>query len=99
MENVSYEIDQDQLLFIPQLLALDETMQSFNEAKAIIMDKNYDYLDQRNGQFDADYQEFTAKTDALKERIGNLIEENFANVWETPQGIKFLARFEKVSTQ
>lgn len=72
-------------------------MHNFNEAKAIIMDKNYDYLDQRNGQFDADYQEFTAKTDSLKERIGNLIEENFANVWETPQGIKFLTRFEKVT--
>lgn len=76
---------------------MDEAVQNFNEAKATIMDKNYDYLDQRNAQFDTDYQEFTTKTDALKERIGNMIEENFANVWETPQGIKFLVRFEKVS--
>lgn len=71
-------------------------MQTFNEAKSAIMHKQYDYLDQRNAEFDADYKDFTARTDTLKERIGNLIEENFACVWETPQGIKFLLRFEKV---
>lgn len=38
-----------------------------------------------------------SKTNDLKEKIGALIEDNFSNVWETPQGIKFLTRFEKVS--
>lgn len=71
-------------------------MQSFNEAKEVIVNKNYDYLDQRNAAFNADFEEFMKKTDALKAHIGEMIEHNFASVWETPQGIKFLARFEKV---
>lgn len=54
-------------------------------------------MDQRNSEFNTDFQEFISRTDALKTTIGESIEKNFANVWETPQGIKFLARFEKVS--
>lgn len=77
-------------------LALEEAMQSFNEYKALVMNKSYDYLDQRNSEFDVDFQEFLSLTDTLKEHIGDLIEENFASVWETPQGVKFLTRFEKV---
>lgn len=36
------------------------------------------------------------KTDTLKQNIGNIIEKNYADVWETLQGIRFLTRFEKV---
>lgn len=72
-------------------------MQNFNEAKSVIVNKPYDYLDQRNTEFDTDFEEFISRTNALKDRIGELIEESFASVWETPQGIKFLVRFEKVS--
>lgn len=71
-------------------------MHCFTEAKSVIINKNYDYLDQRNNEFDADFEEFTSRTDILKSYIGNSIEKNFANVWETPQGIKFLTQFEKV---
>lgn len=53
-------------------------------------------MDQRNSEFDTDFQEFITRTDALKTHIGDSIENNFASVWETPQGIKFLVRFEKV---
>lgn len=60
------------------------------------MDKKYDYLDQRNTEFDDDFTTFMKKTDALKVNISNIIEKNFENVWETPQGIRFLERFEKV---
>lgn len=77
-------------------LALEESIQAFEEAKAGITTKTYDYLDQRDVEFDADFDIFLEKTDKLKESIGTLIEENFANVWETPQGIRFLTRFEKV---
>lgn len=71
-------------------------MHCFTEAKSVIVNKQYDYLDQRNTEFDTDFQEFISRTDALKTNIGDSIEKNFANVWETPQGIKFLSRFEKV---
>nr|CAD7423857.1 unnamed protein product [Timema monikensis] len=77
--------------------ALEEAMKTFSEAKAGVTTKTYDYLDHRNAEFDADFDTFLGKTDALKESVGALIEENFANVWETPQGIRFLIRFEKVS--
>lgn len=82
-------------LFISKL-ALEESIHIFEEAKAGVTTKIYDYLDQRNMEFDADFDIFLEKTDKLKESIGTLIEENFANVWETPQGIHFLTRFEKV---
>jgi dynein heavy chain len=71
-------------------------MRAFEDAKAGIMNKPYDYLDHRNKEFDEDYDNFMARIEALKDSIGNMIEENFASVWETPQGIKFLVRFEKV---
>lgn len=71
-------------------------MHCCNEAKSVIINKQYDYLDQRNNEFDMDFQEFISRTDALKTHIGDSIEKNFASVWETPQGIKFLSRFEKV---
>jgi dynein heavy chain len=75
---------------------LEEAIHTFDEAKAGITTKTYDYLDQRDMEFDADFDLFLEKTDKLKESIGSLIEENFASVWETPQGIRFLIRFEKV---
>jgi dynein heavy chain len=75
---------------------LEETIRTFEEAKAGVTTKTYDYLDQRDVEFDADFDIFLEKTDKLKESIGTLIEENFASVWETPQGIRFLTRFEKV---
>lgn len=60
------------------------------------MFKQYDYLNQRNADFDNDFTHFISLTDRLKETIGNVIEKNFDSVWETPQGIRFLTRFEKV---
>lgn len=71
-------------------------MKTFEEAKKIATNKNYDYLDPRNIEFDMDYDEFMEKTEELKQNIGQIIEVNYADVWETPQGIRFLTRFEKV---
>ncbi|XP_039763737.1 dynein heavy chain 5, axonemal [Pararge aegeria] len=76
---------------------LEDAMHSFNEAKKAVTSCQYDYLDYRNAEFDKDYQAFEEKTNNLKESIGSTIEVNFSSVWETPQGIKFLTRFEKVS--
>lgn len=77
-------------------IALDEAVKTFEEAKKIATSKSYDYLDPRNTDFDIDYDDFMAKTNTLKEDIGEIIEKNYADVWETPQGIRFLTRFEKV---
>lgn len=76
--------------------ALEEAMATFEDAKKIILSKKYDYLDHRNADFNIDYSAFMNKTDALKESIGSVIESNFDSVWETPQCIRFLVRFEKV---
>ncbi|CAH4038579.1 unnamed protein product [Pieris brassicae] len=76
---------------------LEEAMHAFEEAKKAVTTCQYDYLDYRNDDFDKDYQAFQDKTNALRESIGSTIEINFSSVWETPQGIKFLTRFEKVS--
>ncbi|RZF32385.1 hypothetical protein LSTR_LSTR001849, partial [Laodelphax striatellus] len=77
--------------------ALEESMKIFEVAKNGVMSKEYDYLDQRNNEFDTDFDIFIQRTTDLREHVGNLIEENFASVWESPQGIRFLTRFEKVS--
>lgn len=71
-------------------------MQTFEEAKVFIVDKKYDYLDQKNTEFDTDYDAFIQQTDKLKTNISAIIEKNYTSVWETPQGIRFLERFEKV---
>lgn len=76
--------------------ALDEAIRTFQEAEKIATTKSYDYLDARNTVFDTDYDDFIAKTNALKQNIGSIIVKNYADVWETPQGIRFLIRFEKV---
>lgn len=84
------------VLFILMFSDLEEAMHVFDEAKKAVTTCQYDYLDYRNNEFDKDHQAFEEKTNALRESIGNTIENNFASVWETPQGIKFLTRFEKV---
>ncbi|KAJ8970193.1 hypothetical protein NQ314_001340, partial [Rhamnusium bicolor] len=77
--------------------ALEEAVQRFTEIKSIVMNKPYDYLDQRNTEYESDFKSFLALTDELKDGIAETIERNFDSVWETPQGIQFLTRFEKVS--
>lgn len=79
--------------------ALEEAMNTFEEAKVAVLVKKYDYLDHRNLEFNEDFELFMSKTNALKESIASMIENNFDSVWETPQGIRFLIRFEKVSTK
>lgn len=74
-------------------------MKTFEETKKIATSKSYDYLDPRNTDFDIDYDDFMTKTNTLKENIGEIIENNYADVWETPQGIRFLTRFEKVNNK
>lgn len=76
--------------------ALEDAIVTFNEAKEGVCSKTYDYLDQRNVEFNSDFDIFMQTTSSLKHSIATLIEDNFASVWETPQGIKFLTRFEKV---
>lgn len=71
-------------------------MKTFEETMKFATTKSYDYLDPRNIDFDMDYDTFMAETSTLKEKIGEIIEKNYADVWETPQGIRFLTRFEKV---
>lgn len=79
--------------------ALEEAMTTFEEAKVAVLVKKYDYLDHRNLEFNEDFELFMSKTNMLKESIASMIENNFDSVWETPQGIRFLIRFEKVSTK
>lgn len=76
---------------------MDETIHNFEEIKGIVMNKQYDYLDQRNLDFENDFKNFLGHIEELKESISEMIERNFDSVWETPQGIKFLTRFEKVN--
>nr|CAI5822334.1 unnamed protein product [Callosobruchus analis] len=77
--------------------ALDDAISKFTEIRQIVMNKPYDYLDARNAEFENDFKKFLSHTDELKETIADTIERNFDSVWETPQGIRFLTRFEKVS--
>lgn len=77
--------------------ALEDASNHFEEAKKEIISKKYDYLDHRNADFNDDFDRFIHKTDSLKDTIATLIERDFDTVWETPQCIRFLVRFEKVS--
>lgn len=77
--------------------ALEDAVATFEEAEKLIVSKKYNYLDHRNDEFNADYNVFMEKMDALKASIAKMIESNFDSVWETPQCIRFLVRFEKVS--
>lgn len=76
--------------------ALDNAVRTFEEAKLMVMNKTYDYLDQKNRDFDNDYTTFFVMVQTLKDELAFTIETNFSSVWETGQGIKFLDKFEKV---
>lgn len=76
---------------------MDEAVHRFTEIKAIVINKQYDYLDQRNADFENDFKSFLDHVEQLKDRIADTVERSFDSVWETPQGAKFLTRFEKVS--
>lgn len=78
------------------ILALDNGVRTFEEAKLVVMNKTYDYLDQKNKEFDHDYTTFFVMVQTLKDELALTIETNFNSVWETGQGIKFLDKFEKV---
>ncbi|GJQ67798.1 hypothetical protein Trydic_g16579 [Trypoxylus dichotomus] len=78
------------------LMGEEEAMQKFEEIKGTVMNKKYDYLDHRNAEYDADFETFMWKIDDLKANIADTIETNFESVWETPQGITFLSRFEMI---
>lgn len=71
-------------------------MRIFEEAKLVVVNKGYDYLDQKNKDFDRDYSTFFVMVQKLKDDLAFTIENNFGSVWETGQGIKFLDKFEKV---
>lgn len=77
-------------------LALENGVRTFEEAKLVVMNKSYDYLDQKNKEFDLDYTTFFVMVQTLKDELAYTIETNFSSVWETGQGIKFLDKFEKV---
>ncbi|KAK9499797.1 hypothetical protein O3M35_002767 [Rhynocoris fuscipes] len=79
------------------IIKLEDVIKTFNEIKNCITSKSYDYLDQRNEEFDTDYEIFIQSTNTLKENIASTIEENYKGIWETLLGIKFLNRFEKIS--
>lgn len=61
-----------------------------------MVNKSYNYLDQKNKEFDHDYTTFFVMVQSLKDDLAFTIENNFSSVWETGQGIKFLDKFEKV---
>ncbi|KAL1518053.1 hypothetical protein ABEB36_001736 [Hypothenemus hampei] len=75
--------------------ALDETVQKFTEVKTLVVNKQYDYLDQRNVQFEEDFEKFIDEIEDLKLKIAELIERSFDSVWETPQGIPLTKLDEK----
>ncbi|XP_050432698.1 dynein axonemal heavy chain 5 [Adelges cooleyi] len=79
--------------------ALDDAVRTFEEAKLVVMHKGYDYLDQKNREFDHDYRTFFVMVESLKDSLAHVIETNYNSVWETGQGIKFLDKFEKISTK
>jgi dynein heavy chain, axonemal len=78
------------------MAALEDAMKQFEEAKACVMHKDYNYLEHRQRQFDDDYDLFLAEVERLKTAIGQQLESNYDTVWESPQAIKFLVKFEKV---
>lgn len=77
---------------------LDAIVKQFEEMMSTITSQSYDYLDQRNTEFDTDFDNFLQNTTALKESIASTIEDNYKRIWETHHGVKFLNRFSKVST-
>ena len=59
---------------------------------------SYDYLDQREPYFNHHVKEFEARLSDMKLCIGTWIERNYDPVWETPQGMTFLHKFEKIGS-
>ncbi|CAG7835361.1 unnamed protein product [Allacma fusca] len=76
---------------------VDEKEKEFVVQVKQITGKNYNSLDYRNKEFDADYVEFTGRMDELKIWLKKMIEKHYHDIWESPQAIKFLKRIEEVN--
>ena len=77
--------------------AVDEKEKEFGALVEQITAKDYNCLDYRNREFDADYKDFVVKMEDLKKWLQIMIEKHYRDIWESPQAIKFLKRIEEVN--
>ena len=81
-----------------EISVLGEIERRYQSAVQDMTTHSYDYLDQREPYFNHHVKEFEARLSDMKLCIGTWIERNYDPVWETPQGMTFLHKFEKIGS-
>jgi dynein heavy chain len=76
---------------------IDEKEKEFTLNVKLLTGKDYNYLEYRNKDFDADFEDFVGKTEELRLALNKMIERSYNDIWESPQAIKFLKRIEEVN--
>ena len=77
---------------------MDEIQRRYYAAVKDITSRPYDYLNYRLAAFEAHMNEFEARLNDLKLYVGNYLEKAYGPVWETPQAMRFLQKFEYIGS-
>ena len=75
---------------------MEEILRRYHAAVKDITTRPYDYLNHRLSAFDAHMLEFEARLNDLKLYVGNYLERAYDPVWETPQAMRFLHKFQRI---
>ena len=77
---------------------MDEIERRHYAAVKDVTSRSYDYLNHRLIGFDQHLCEFEARLNDLKLYVGSYVEKVYNPVWESPQGMRFLQKFERIGT-
>ena len=77
---------------------MDEIERRHLAAVKDVISRSYDYLNHRQCGFDQHLSEFEARLNDLKLYVGSYLERIYDPVWESPQGMRFLQKFERIGT-
>ena len=77
---------------------IDDDSKYFDAAVKFLKQKEYDFLDFRNTQFDKDYNDFMVRTETLTDRLRVELEKAYDDIWGTPHSFQYISRFQKLTS-
>ncbi|XP_047128865.1 dynein axonemal heavy chain 5 isoform X1 [Hydra vulgaris] len=75
---------------------IENILSHYVDLVSSIKNKNYDILDHRKNDFDADFEKFKLGVDSLQGELQNFIDSWFEKSFTTLQGLEFLDKFKRL---
>ena len=77
---------------------MEEIERRHQAAVKDVISRSYDYLNHRLFGFEQHLYELEARLSDLKLYVGSYLERIYDPVWESPQGMRFLLKFERIGS-